>query len=126
MAVKNHALRITDIEEIKELYEKGIISSTTYWRARKRGWCSPYWQKKQLTSSATEEEVYRLIENIYESVHKKAIHLYSIYGRRGDWSVCDDMAHDALLHLIEKKEVKYPLIVAGSYMRHYLISGRYK
>ena len=113
------------MKKIHELYEEGLISRTTLWRAKKRGWCSPYWQKKEITSNASQEEMMLLVSKLYEDVKKKAIHLYSIYGKREDWGICDDMAHDAIEHIIKKKEIAYPLNVAGTYMKHYLLSGRY-
>ncbi len=35
------------------------------------------------------------------------------------------MAHDAMIHVVEKREVKYPLQLAKTYMLHYFKKGRY-
>ena len=124
--MKNRRKRITNLAEMDKMYQDGVISRTTLWRAKKRGWCSPYWQEKEVTSDATKEEMMLLVSKLYKSIKKKSTYLYSIYGKREDWSVCDDMAHDAIEHIILKKETKYPLHVAGTYMKHYLLSGRYR
>ena len=117
--------KVTDIKEMEELYKDGKISRTSLWRGKKRGWIKPTWQQKKITSEATLDEVWKVVAPLQKDFLKIAITIYKQNGLSNDYAVCDDMAHDAMIHVVEKREIEYPLQLAKTYMTHYFKKGRY-
>jgi hypothetical protein len=95
--------KITKAEEIEEAFQAGHISKTTYWRAKKRGWCWVGYHTKEKTSNAYIKKHFELF---YWFAFKKALAICNSYILEEYYPNIRDIArelqHTTILELLER------------------------
>jgi len=106
-------MRITT-EQAIQAHEQGLISRTTMWRAKKRGWAEVgYHQKSIGTATYTEEEIKQLSKSAFvKAIRYCKAFIIGAYASNMQ-SIAMDLQQEALLHIWE---VKPPYLQAFSKM----------
>ena len=119
--------KITDLDEIKKLYEDGEISRSTFWRARKRGYIIMNYHSKQKLSDyeLSEDEKFKIYVYCRASaVNFVTKHIKRILDYREMTSLIEDIAHDIYIYILEKQPVN--LKQAFSCVKYALLNLRQK
>lgn len=109
--------KITNREEVEKLYREGKISSTTLWRFKKRGYIMLGWQKPHKQSTLSVHEVWELVLSLQKAI--TAIAWYQAKAIITEYytkETIDDIVQDTLIHLVERRQSEYHLVVAKTYI----------
>lgn len=127
------AKKIMDKNEMLKLYKEGVIHKATYYRGLKRGYIVvdyhlPHTQSEKIEWHKDPEAC----EIIIGSLYKIAYNVVQEWAKVFDYSMVADLAHDAFLYLIERKQpfdqknIGRFFSVAKSHMRGQLRYGFFK
>ena len=115
-------MRVSSIKEIDTLFKEGKISRTTYWRAKKRGWCEIDYHKRTIPKNADGSFLVD-IEKLYSFITIKAkqyinAHIEPKYAPN-TLSIVQDVVQEYMLYVVEKQlSVKQ----AFSFYKHFIPS----
>ena len=97
------ARKVTDINEMKKLYQDGIISKATYYRGKKRGWVVVDYHKPH-SVEAVEFSPERFwaefieLRGKYLAIAKNAINRYEVWDR----VFPDELVDEGAIYLVER------------------------
>jgi len=114
------AIKITDKQKMFELYKKGKIHKSTYYRGIKRGYIIYKYKEPHNQGGSIEwffdKDKVRKIQNDLRKIFYRLRNIYSAYHIE-----CNEMIQETLLYLYERQEpienYNRFLSVAKSYMR---------
>jgi hypothetical protein len=95
--------KVTDEREAKELFERGKISKTSYWRFKKRGWVMvDYHTPSNLGNKLNDDEKVEL----YKYIFYIALNYSNTYLKKEFFSnlkdIAGDITHDVWIMLLER------------------------
>jgi len=121
--------RVENLKEIEALYKEGKISKTSYWRAKKRGWCWVDYHKKALNpkNPIIEENIELLLGVAY----KNAFRFCRLYLKDGfvdnTETIGADIAQEAIAYVIEvqpKGDIKRLIGIIKNKIKEYATRKR--